>query len=103
MAANSAPVMARPVMPSFFAIAAAVTAWSPVIMRTWIPAECAIAIASLAVGRGGSTMPTSASAVSPSSSGRRSAFGSNEAGSKSFRPVARTRRPCSPRRWFSAS
>ena len=103
MAANSAPVMARPVMPRFFAIAAAVTAWSPVIMRTWIPAECAIAIASFAVGRGGSTMPTSASAVSPSSNGRRSAFGSNEPGSKSFRPVARTRRPCSPSRSFSAS
>ena len=35
---NSAPVIAAPVMPSSRAIAAAVTAWSPVIIRTWMPA-----------------------------------------------------------------
>ena len=39
MAENSAPVMARPSMPSWRAIASAVTAWSPVIIRTWMPAD----------------------------------------------------------------
>ena len=63
MAANSAPVIARPVMPSWRAIASAVTAWSPVIMRTWMPAAWAIAIAAFASARGGSTMPTRASSV----------------------------------------
>ena len=63
MAANSAPVMARPSMPSWRAIASAVTAWSPVIIRTWMPADLASAMAALACGRGGSTMPTSASTV----------------------------------------
>ena len=42
--------MARPVMPSWRAIASAVTAWSPVIMRTWMPAAWAIAIATFASG-----------------------------------------------------
>ena len=41
IAANSAPVIARPSMPSWRAIASAVTAWSPVIIRTWMPAACA--------------------------------------------------------------
>ena len=62
-------------------MAAAVTAWSPVIMRTWMPAACASAIASLASGRGGSTMPASASSVRFDTSGSRSAFGSKLAGS----------------------
>ena len=53
------------------AIAAAVTAWSPVIMRTCKPASWAVAIAAFAVGRGGSTIPTSESAVSPPSCGSR--------------------------------
>ena len=38
IALNSAPLIARPGMPSSFAIAAAVTAWSPVIILTWMPA-----------------------------------------------------------------
>ena len=38
MAANWAPVRAVPSMPSCLPMAAAVTAWSPVIMRTWMPA-----------------------------------------------------------------
>ena len=38
IAANSAPVMARPSIPSLRAIASAVTAWSPVIIRTSMPA-----------------------------------------------------------------
>ena len=38
-AANSVPGSARPSMPSCAAIAAAVVAWSPVIMRTRIPAS----------------------------------------------------------------
>ena len=57
IARNSAPVIARPSMPSWWAIASAVTAWSPVIIRTWIPAAWAVAMAALAAGRGGSTMP----------------------------------------------
>ena len=57
MAANSAPVIARPVMPSWPAIAAAVVAWSPVIIRTRMPASWHSAIASRASLRGGSTMP----------------------------------------------
>ena len=63
MAANAVPVMARPSMPSSPAIAAAVEAWSPVIIRTRIPASRHSAIAALASGRGGSTMPTMASSV----------------------------------------
>ena len=55
--------MARPSMPSSPAIAAAVVAWSPVIIRTRIPASRHSAIAALASGRGGSTMPTIASRV----------------------------------------
>ena len=61
MAANSAPVSARPSMPSWPAMAAAVVAWSPVIMRTRMPASLQRAMASLASLRGGSTIPTSAS------------------------------------------
>ena len=45
-------VIALPRMPSCCAIASAVTAWSPVIMRTWIPAWCALAIESRASARG---------------------------------------------------
>ena len=57
IAANSVPVIARPSMPSSSAMAAAVVAWSPVIIRTWMPAEWHSAIAALASARGGSTMP----------------------------------------------
>ncbi len=38
--------------PSWSAMAAAVTAWSPVMMRTLIPAALAVAMDALAVGRG---------------------------------------------------
>ena len=53
-------MIARPSMPSWRAIASAVTAWSPVIIRTLMPADFAFAMASRASARGGSTMPTSA-------------------------------------------
>ena len=99
---NSAPVIARPRIPRSLAIASAVTAWSPVIMRTWMPALWASAIDTLAAGRGGSTMPTRASSVMPSSSGSMSALASKVFGSKSLRPVAMTRRPFDPRRSFSS-
>ena len=89
-------------MPSSCAIASAVIAWSPVIIRTWIPASCAVAIAAFAAGRGGSTIPTSASSVSPSISSSRSAPGSKSAASKSLRAVAITRRPFAASRSFSA-
>ena len=84
IAANSAPVIARPSMPSWLAIASAVTAWSPVIIRTWMPADVRLRDRVPGLGRGGSTMPTRASSVMPSRSGSRSAFASNDAGSKSF-------------------
>ena len=57
IAANSVPVSARPSMPSSPAIAAAVVAWSPVIIRTRMPASWHSAMAAFASGRGGSTMP----------------------------------------------
>ena len=62
-AANSAPVRARPPMPSSVPIAAAVTAWSPVIIRTSMPALWHLAMAALASARGGSTMPIMAMIV----------------------------------------
>ena len=61
-------------------MASAVTAWSPVIMRTWMPAAWAVAMDALASARGGSTMPTRASSVRSETSGSRSAFGSNGLG-----------------------
>ena len=67
-----------------------------------MPAFSAVAIDALAVGRGGSTMPTRASSSSPVTMGSRSAPGSKAAGSKSLRAIAITLRPCSPSRWFSA-
>ena len=45
-------------------MAAAVVAWSPVIIRTRMPASLHSAMASLASLRGGSTMPISASSSS---------------------------------------
>ena len=57
------PVAGRPVIPNCRAIAAAVVAWSPVIMRTRIPASLQSAMASLASFRGGSTIPTKATSV----------------------------------------
>ena len=71
MASSSAPVIARSpgsMMPSAFAIAEAVTTWSPVIMTGLMPALRQVATAALASGRGGSIMPTRPSSVRPSSS-----------------------------------
>ena len=100
--ANCAPEIARPSIPSSRAIASAVIAWSPVIIRTWIPASCAVAIAALAAGRGGSTIPTSASSVSSVHQREQVGAGSKSAGSKSLRAVAITRRPFAASRSFSA-
>ena len=44
-------------------MAAAVTAWSPVIIRTSMPALWHLAMAALASARGGSTMPIMAMIV----------------------------------------
>ena len=74
-------------------MAAAVVAWSPVIMRTRMPASLQRAMASLASLRGGSTMPTRASSSRSATSASRSLAGSNEAGSKSRRATASTRMP----------
>ena len=86
MAANCAPVSAVPSMPSSWPIAAAVTAWSPVIMRTWMPALWHLAMASFASARGGSTMPTMARRVRSCTRSIRLALGSKVAGSKSRGP-----------------
>ena len=58
-------------------MAAAVVAWSPVIMRTRMPASLQSAIASFASLRGGSTMPTRASSVRSSHHVEQVAVGSN--------------------------
>ena len=85
IAANSAPVIARPGMPSWPAIAAAVVAWSPVIIRTRMPASWHSAMASFASLRGGSTMPIRASSSSSSTSAERGRCWVERAGSKSLR------------------
>src|SRR5215217_2952978 len=93
MAANSAPVMARPSMPSSVAMAAAVVAWSPVIMRTRMPASRHSAIAALASARGGSTIPAMASRVRSVTRPSRSPAGSKLAGSRSRWATTITRSP----------
>ena len=102
-AANSVPVSARPSIPSCAAMAAAVVAWSPVIMRTRIPASLQSAIASLASLRGGSTIPTSASSVSSCTSSRSGPSARKPAGSRSREATASTRSPSPASRSFSAS
>ena len=67
-------------MPSSRPMAAAVTAWSPVIMRTRMPALWQRAMAALASGRGGSTMPTIASRVRSCTRPIRSPLGSKVGG-----------------------
>ena len=54
------PVITPGPRPSSSAIARAVMVWSPVIIRTSIPAPSAVCTASLASVRSGSTIPTSA-------------------------------------------
>ncbi len=101
-AANSAPVTARPSMPSSRAIAPAVMAWSPVIMRTRMPARLATAMAFMASARGGSTSPTSAAISRSCISAIRSDEGSKVAGSNSRWAKASTRMPWPAMRSFSA-
>ena len=103
IAANSAPVTARPLMPSSSAIAAAVTAWSPVIIRTRMPACFALAMAATASARGGSTSPISAEISRSCISAIRSPEGWNVAGSNSRCARASTRLPWLAMRSFSAS
>ena len=58
MACSSLPLIAPGPSPSVSPMAWAVTAWSPVIMRTSMPAPSATSTASFASGRSGSMMPT---------------------------------------------
>ena len=102
MAANSVPVSALPGMPSSRPMAAAVTAWSPVIMRTSMPARWHCSIAAFASARGGSTMPTIAKSVRSRMSSRCGASGWNVAGSKSRRATTMTRSPLAAMRSFSS-
>ena len=70
MASTSAPVSTLPfesVSPIARAMAAAVTAWSPVIIFTRMPAAWQAATARTASSRGGSMMPARASSVRSSS------------------------------------
>ena len=60
---SSVPVITPGPSPSSSAIARAVTVWSPVIIRTSIPAAKATCTASLASVRSGSMMPTSATKI----------------------------------------
>ena len=57
-ACSSLPLIAPGPSPSVSPIALAVTAWSPVIMRTSIPAPSAVWTARFASARSGSMMPT---------------------------------------------
>ena len=59
------PVITPGPRPSSSAIARAVMVWSPVIIRTSTPAPSALATASLASARSGSTIPTSATKTRP--------------------------------------
>src|SRR4029453_14744699 len=93
MAANSAPVMARPSMPSSPAMAAAVAAWSPVIIRTRMPAVRHSAIAARASDLGASTIPTMANKVRSVTSPSRSPPGSKLLGSTSRWATTITRSP----------
>ncbi|MCY1303551.1 hypothetical protein D9M70_532640 [compost metagenome] len=54
-------------MPSWVPMARAVSAWSPVIIFTAMPARRHSATAAMASSRGGSMMPTRASRVMPPS------------------------------------
>ena len=91
-------------MPSWAAIAAAVVAWSPVIMRTRMPASLQRAIASFASLRGGSTMRDQREqrqALHLRRAGRRSR--SNATGRCRACATASTRSPSPASRSFSAS
>ena len=57
-ACSSAPLIAPGPSPSVSPIAWAVTAWSPVIMRTSMPAPSAVCTAAFASARSGSMIPT---------------------------------------------
>ena len=85
-------------------MAFAVTAWSPVIMRTSMPAPSAVWTAPLASARSGSMMPTmptkSRSCVSDIGS---EPIASSSSSSTNRAANASTRRPCSPIRSLAAS
>ena len=102
IAANAVPVIARPSMPSSAAIAPAVVAWSPVIIRTRIPASWHSAIAAFASDLGGSTIPTIASSVRPCTRPSRSPSGENDAGSRSRCATTMTRWPAAAIRSFAS-
>ena len=74
-------------------MAAAVVAWSPVIIRTRIPASWHLAMAALASARGGSTIPTIASRVRSCTRSIRLPFGSKDPGLKSLSATTITRSP----------
>ena len=77
-ACSSAPLIAPAPRPSVSPIACAVTAWSPVIIRTSMPARSAISTAAFADGRSGSMMPTIP--TKPRSGGERHRIASASAG-----------------------
>ena len=74
-------------------MAAAVVAWSPVIIRTRIPASWHLAMAALASARGGSTIPTIASRVRSCTRSIRFPLGSKEPGRSPAAATTMTRSP----------
>jgi hypothetical protein len=79
------------------AIAWAVTAWSPVITRTSIPARSAVRTASYASARNGSMMPTMPTKPSPVVSDIGSVVSAGTSSGSTIRAAnASTRRPCAP-------
>jgi len=85
-------------------MACAVTAWSPLIMRTSMPAMSAVATAALACGRSGSMMPTMP--TKPRSSARdigSSVMAGTSASVSTRAAKASTRRPFAPISSLAAS
>mmetsp|Transcript_41040 Transcript_41040/g.122537 ORF Transcript_41040/g.122537 Transcript_41040/m.122537 type:complete len:238 (+) Transcript_41040:233-946(+) len=98
MASISGPVMTEllPAMPSILPIASPVSAWSPVIILTEMPAVCATLTASMTSSRGGSRIASSATIVNVGSRLRRylgSITATSSVSGTSPRHSASTRRP----------
>mmetsp|Transcript_41041 Transcript_41041/g.122542 ORF Transcript_41041/g.122542 Transcript_41041/m.122542 type:complete len:212 (+) Transcript_41041:67-702(+) len=98
MSSISGPVMTEllPAMPSILPIARPVSAWSPVIILTLMPAVCATLTASITSSRGGSRIASSAIIVSSGLRWRRylgSIPATCSSSGSSPRQTASTRRP----------
>ena len=98
------PLIAPGPSPSDSPIACAVTAWSPVIMRTSMPAPSAVCTAAFDDGRSGSMIPTiPTNARSRVSDIGSAAIASSSPSSTKRAAKASTRSPFSPMRSFASS